>query len=613
METFGHLRFVGHLRQSDHPRRMLAGVEWQVAPRFRRNASEESGAALHNGTVHGEFLFTTADDKRCGSLEPVEDVVLLSGDRKAPPPPKSLSMIKALFISQWRHLVFQLPAKLLGDLCGLLVPVLIERFVNYLQDDEASWAWGIGLTILFFIVSVVGSCATHKYDHISIRAAAVFEIASYTAVFEKCLMISKKSLSQPEMSMGRIMNMAGSDVENLGDLNWYVIYFISAPIQLIVCLIMLFRLVGWSALGGVVVILITFPVQSVIYKWQQQIREKMASVIDNRLKKTNELLSGIRIVKFMGWEPRFIYAIEKAREQELAYLKQVQWTYVCNMFVDGATPILVISVVFVLYHLAGNTLEANVVFPVISLLNIMRVPFFMIPVIIGAVLQCLVSSRRLSAFLECENFNSEIIRDISRVFTDSVAAAFDNVNIQSFVPRTLPKCVSRTKTSMGKLWNSVAGNTTPETEFVPKEKTAEEEAATDEMTDDNDTFLHQLTTKDILKNVNLIIPKGKLTMVVGETGSGKSTLLASLLGEYGIGDGNVYSTTGQMVYVPQLSWIMNATLEDNIAFFNEADEARISETIRVCQLEADVKLLSCGLKTEIGEKGINLSGGQKAR
>ncbi|EPY37745.1 hypothetical protein AGDE_06189, partial [Angomonas deanei] len=73
METFGHLRFVGHLRQSDHPRRMLAGVEWQVAPRFRRNASEESGAALHNGTVHGEFLFTTADDKRCGSLEPVED------------------------------------------------------------------------------------------------------------------------------------------------------------------------------------------------------------------------------------------------------------------------------------------------------------------------------------------------------------------------------------------------------------------------------------------------------------------------------------------------------------------------------------------------------------
>jgi ATP-binding cassette subfamily C (CFTR/MRP) protein 1 len=75
----------------------------------------------------------------------------------------------------------------------------------------------------------------------------------------------------------------------------------------------------------------------------------------------------------------------------------------------------------------------------------------------------------------------------------------------------------------------------------------------------------------------------------------------------------VISINGSVSYVQQNPWIQNRTIRDNILFGNEMDEAKYAETIRVCQLERDLEILPAGDMTEIGEKGINLSGGQKAR
>ena len=55
------------------------------------------------------------------------------------------------------------------------------------------------------------------------------------------------------------------------------------------------------------------------------------------------------------------------------------------------------------------------------------------------------------------------------------------------------------------------------------------------------------------------------------------------------------------------------TIRENILFGQEMDEERYVDTIRICELEQDLKQLKAGDYTEIGEKGINLSGGQKAR
>ena len=73
------------------------------------------------------------------------------------------------------------------------------------------------------------------------------------------------------------------------------------------------------------------------------------------------------------------------------------------------------------------------------------------------------------------------------------------------------------------------------------------------------------------------------------------------------------SINGSIAYVPQKPWIINETLKENVLFESPYDEQRYKDALRYSSLESDIKILPHGDQTEIGEKGVNLSGGQKAR
>ncbi|KAL9932849.1 hypothetical protein V8E36_008104 [Tilletia maclaganii] len=117
-----------------------------------------------------------------------------------------------------------------------------------------------------------------------------------------------------------------------------------------------------------------------------------------------------------------------------------------------------------------------------------------------------------------------------------------------------------------------------------------------------------------LHDVDLQIPRGELVAVVGRIGSGKSSLLSALAGEMRKQRGTV-SFGGTVAYVAQQSWIQNLTFKQNILFglSEEDDPGRYARVVEVCALEHDIELLPHGDRSEIGEQGVNLSGGQKAR
>ncbi|KAG5478617.1 hypothetical protein LSCM1_06020 [Leishmania martiniquensis] len=635
-ETSGVLRWIGYLQQSDYPRSLVAGVEWRVAPRHRRQATKGSGAALHNGVVHGERLFWPHKENQRCSCEPVDRLHLRSArSPMCPGPPPPLNLLMTLCKTHWYHVWAQVLPKLLSDVAAVLLPVLLEYYVKYLGADSASWGWGMGLVWTIFLTSVVQSCMAHKYDHISIRSAALFETSSMALLFEKCFTVSQRSLRRPDMSVGRIMNMVGNDVDNISSLNWYLMYFWSAPLQLTLCFLLLLRLVGWCALPGMAFLFLTLPLQGAISKYVQEVSERMASVVDLRIKRTNELLSGIRIVKFMGWEPVFLVQIEEARNRELRCLRDVQLANVAFMLVNDATPTVVIAAVFFMYHATGQALRPEIVFPTIALLNTMRVSFFMIPIIVSAILQCVVSTNRVATFVECPDERS-MVKNIADMYASGVAAAFKDASIHTYLPAELPRCKSRL-TTMQRMLLWFRRRSVPEAEWHELNNTdACESLSTtrssaldvsqalaahaggagsgDEEGDAEEAAAmhYQLAPKELLRDVNLIFPDGKLTMVIGATGSGKSTLLGALMCEYEVHSGEVWAERS-IAYVPQQAWIMNATVRGNILFFDEERTEELKEVIQCCQLEADLALLGGGLETEIGEKGVNLSGGQKAR
>ena len=118
--------------------------------------------------------------------------------------------------------------------------------------------------------------------------------------------------------------------------------------------------------------------------------------------------------------------------------------------------------------------------------------------------------------------------------------------------------------------------------------------------------------KQTLSDVTLKVPRGDLLAVVGKVGSGKSSLLNALLGEVGKLQGRI-GVNGKLAYVPQQAWIQNMTVKDNILFGKPYNKQLYHKVLYACALVSDLKILPHGDQTEIGEKGINLSGGQKAR
>lgn len=69
------------------------------------------------------------------------------------------------------------------------------------------------------------------------------------------------------------------------------------------------------------------------------------------------------------------------------------------------------------------------------------------------------------------------------------------------------------------------------------------------------------------------------------------------------------SVYGSIAYTSQVAFIQNSTLKENIIYGNPYDEERYQQTLRVCALLQDIQVLPAGHETEIGERGINLSGG----
>ena len=135
-----------------------------------------------------------------------------------------------------------------------------------------------------------------------------------------------------------------------------------------------------------------------------------------------------------------------------------------------------------------------------------------------------------------------------------------------------------------------------------------------------------------MRNLNLKIFKGEFVCIIGEVGSGKSSLIHALLGdmiyidpqtleefsqtilcERSLANRDIVKLGGSVGLVQQTPWIQNMTIRDNILFGLPLDEDRYNRVIEACQLESDLEILKGGDLTEIGEKGINLSGGQKAR
>jgi len=447
----GVLRWVGVPQQGEY-KHVMAAVEWTVAPAGRvvADSADPAFSPFFEGVVHGEHLFTP-HQPHCSTLEETKQLVLLlapptSEIGRAIAVPRRLSATRRLFTALPHYFWWQFPFKATGDVCTLIIPVLLGAVVNYFTNPSSSWGYGFFLVFSLFVVQAVQSCALHRYYYVSIKGGLQYRSALTTLIFEKCFTISSKAMAQPEINSGRIINMVSGDVERANDFMQYCMYLWSSPMVFIVSIALLGRLVGWCCLMAVLALALTMPINAAIMKRLMAVRQQLVKATDERVKATNEFLSGIRIAKFTTWEPRFIANIEAKRAVEIFYLKQVQGTRVSMSFLNISTPMIMIAVVFVLYHALGHELTPSIVFPTISLLGIIRMPFQMLPFVFTNAVQFFVSMARINGFLECDNASVTSVEDMEQYFAHhrdhslpcQLAAVLENTEITAFVPLKLP-------------------------------------------------------------------------------------------------------------------------------------------------------------------------------
>nr|UOU03336.1 ATP-binding cassette subfamily C1-5 [Brachionus rubens] len=440
--------------------------------------------------------------------------------------------------------------KLIQDILLFVGPVILDKLLTFVKDKDQNITVGFFYTGLLFVSSLVQSFALQHYFHRMFIVGTRIKTSISNLVYKKSLRLLTSA--RKTTTVGEMTNLVAVNAQMIGELTTYLNVIWSAPFQITVAMIMLWQYLGVAALIGVSTIVIFIPLNIYIGNKTKKIQLTKLKQQDSRIKMMNEILSGIKILKFYGWELSFKDIIGTIRSKELNYLKKMGLLSISSSFLWTCAPLVITIVSFgaFLFLNDSDKFTPNVVFVSLSLFNILRFPLTVLPGIISALISARVSLTRISNFLLKEEINDN---DISNVDIPDVAVRCENVDLG---------------------WD----NTTP-----------------------------------LFKDFNLEVQKGKLIAVVGSVGSGKSSLLSGLLGEMNKLNDGLINLNGRTAYVPQQAWIQNETVKNNILFGSPYDENFYKQVLKSCSLISDLRIMPAGDATEIGEKGINLSGGQKQR
>ncbi|NWV58711.1 MRP1 protein, partial [Malurus elegans] len=414
----------------------------------------------------------------------------------------------------------------------------------------SSYGSGCGYAIALFFIVLSQTLLHQLYQRNNILTAVKIKTAVVGLIYKKALTLANSSRQQ--YTTGQIVNLMSADAQQLLELTINMNLLWSAPFQIIMAVVFLWKELGPSVLAGVALLLLVIPINALIAAKVRRLKKSQMKYSDQQVKLLSEILHGIKILKLYAWEPAYKRKVMKIREHEVDVLKSSGYLTTYSMLTLTCIPFMVSLATFgVFFYLdKENVLTATKVFTSISLFNILRQPLFDLPSVISAVAQTKVSLSRLEDFLFTEDLNPE---GVSTNYNGNHAVGFIGASFR---------------------W---------EKNGLP-----------------------------ILKNLSVSIPEGSLVAVVGQVGSGKSSFLSAVLGEMEKLEGTV-QRRGSVAYVSQQAWIQNDSLQENILFGSNLNRPYYELVLESCALLPDLEQLPNGDQTEIGERGVNISGGQKQR
>ncbi|NXA10146.1 MRP7 protein, partial [Sapayoa aenigma] len=455
--------------------------------------------------------------------------------------------------------------KLAGSLLGFSGPLLLNLLVNFMESQQEPLSHGVLYALGLFAGSFLGALLRNQFTYEMNKVMLMVRAAVISAIYRKALRVSSTSITR--FTVGEIVNFMSTDTSRLINFCFSFHEMWSLPFQFAITLYLLYQQVGAAFLGGLALALLLVPINKFIANRIVMSSQEMLKHKDIRVKLMTEFLRGIRVVKFYTWEKHFSSRIKACRAKELQKLRAISYLDAVCVYLWAALPVVMSIAIFVTYVLLGHQLTATKVFTALALVGMLILPLNSLPWVLNGILESKVSLDRIQRFLELMDQDLEAYYALD---SPSDTAAAIEVRCAAF-------------------------------SWVP----VEEEST------------RQPLSKGILQlNIeNLSVRKGMLLGVVGKVGSGKSSLLAAITGELSKQGGQVYVCDLEQGFglATQEPWIQFTTVRENILFGREYDARLYEEVVEACALSEDLNILPAGDQTEVGENGVTLSGGQKAR
>ncbi|KAJ7645869.1 hypothetical protein B0H17DRAFT_1186847 [Mycena rosella] len=484
-----------------------------------------------------------------------------------------------LWIYRWSITSMAIMLTILA-LSAFVSPIALNRLLNYLENpNEESfmkpWFWILLLFLGPMVYSLVYQWCIFVSTHIMAQTTAIIT----QLVFEHALRIrvkaetnekgkadaTAKEPSKKESAnlLGKITNLVTTDLGAINEARNVLFNVILVPIQIIGSVMFLYQVLDWSAFVGMGVMVALFPLPGYVAKLQQTAQKATLKKTDARVQTVSETMNVLRMVKMFGWEKQMDGRIADKRDEELKWIWRRKLLDLANGLVNHITVI------------ANQELSASKVFSSMAVFDLLRSQLGFTFYCISTTVNGKVSLDRLNEFLH----NTELL--------------------DSFLSKDTPAIVDPDQ---------------PASDAI-----GFRDATFAWSNEETDGTLTPSSRRFLLKvEGDVFFKPGCVNLVVGPTGSGKTSLLMALLGEmhhvpsspsswYNLPRGKGVS------YAAQESFVMNDTIKANILFNAPMDGERYQKVLHQCCLERDLDLFDAGDATEVGEKGLTLSGGQKAR
>lgn len=522
----------------------------------------------------------------------------------------------------------------LSFVCQACSPLITKKLIDFVEYSyyglETTYNKGIGYTLgAVVLIFINGLLVNHFFHNAMVAGAAAKLILTKDVLLKSFHLLAKE---KHKFSVGRVTSLMTTDLLRIDLAIGFQPLVLCFPIPVVIAVALLLHNIGVTSLTGIGLFIVSLVVCVLLTSKLFFTRETVVKYTDERISLMREVLNNLKIIKFYAWELAYKANITKVREREMRYLFTIK---VLRNFITAyavTLPTLTSMISFVTMWSTNNMKAPGEVFSSLSLFSILAQAIMLLPIALATGADAMIGFKRLKDFLGSSEYDDQLDKKLARgqlyIGGEELLADFEFTNDQTMF--------TTSDTNREKYTPSVAVEVS-HADFVWEqfhdddddkdslwEDTASMKAAEQAERSRSAAYTPRISYESTssanhkafpgLLDVNLTVNAGEFVVITGVIGSGKSSLLNALAGFMKMTNPGV----GRMVVNSELllcgqPWIQNATVRQNILFGKPMDRPRYDTIMRACCLIDDMNELPYGDQTEIGERGITLSGGQKAR